>query len=239
MVNRVGEMDKIIGELMLYVNPELLKDGFKNELKKGENYNRKKTEKYFALIISVSWFLKKIKKYRLYFLYFYPRSKRIKGHEALEHHIHSYIEDLETLRNKLKAYVGELKNDLKKIASNKKEVENKLKNVIAQIYRAFSNVSKNRNPHRHSGKRFTDKNIMRAESASFIIEYDFLRRYLTDSGLKKFQEEMKESFKKAKGQWSIKAIGNYEQILGLTDTIFRMTKKPLYKLLDIQPSISQ
>lgn len=230
---KVNEIDKILSELVLYTNPELLKVNFKHKIIKEKHYNKEKTEKYYELISNIKWFLDKLRKYKAFFLYFYPRSVKIKKYEALEHHIHAYIEDLETLRNKLDAYICTLKNDLKKITNDKKRIEKEAKDIKDQIYKSFDNVSKNRNPHRHNGDRFLDANIIQMESATTMLENVLIKNRLTQEGIKKFNKRFIYFFKKGKIEWANKAEENYSQILGLTETVIKGTKEPLYKMLGI------
>ncbi len=109
-----NEINLILDELQVCIDPEILLSEYQKQIKRGLNYNKKNTEKYFKLIMSVNWFLKKIAKYQIYFNKFYSQSAKIPKHEALEHHIHAYLEDMITLRNKLTNYIDYLKKILKK-----------------------------------------------------------------------------------------------------------------------------
>lgn len=229
------EIDRIAVELFFYANPTLFKDDQDNQLKKGKRYDHRKIEEYVEIVMNINWFLKKISKYELFFEHFYPDNKQISKHDALEHHIHAYLDDMETLRNRLDGYVGKLKNDLKKTAKDKKKIELEYMQLKNEIFKSFSNVSENRNPHRHQGGRFLDINLVHAESANVMLENDFIRKRLSEYGVKKMEEKRTESFSKAKAEWVDKATKNYAQVLGLTETIFKMTNGILYNILDIKP----
>ncbi len=114
---------------------------------------------------------KKLVKYKLYFAEFYPETEKITKTEALEHHIHAYLEDLDILKNKVKHFLGALKNDLKKIAINKNEIDRALKHLVGQVENIFNNVSRyrHRHSHHHRGMKFTDGNIVDSELAHIIL----------------------------------------------------------------------
>lgn len=172
----------------------------------------------------------------MYFQSFYPaEGGEIKNYEALEHHIHAYLEDLDTVRNKLHHYVGSLKNDLKKIASNKEEIVKALKWLDGQISTTFNDVSENRNPHRHEGFKFSDKYINDGQMAEMALDEAMpLRAQLSEHGLEKMREVKNDSFEQGKKYWAENAVKNYEQVSGLTEAVLEKTKDFLYKFLDIK-----
>jgi hypothetical protein len=229
------EIRKILGNLIFYDDPEVLKAEYLSSLKKGSHFKKKLLKRYLEMLMNINWFLEKIYKYEIFFLHFYPKGKKIKKHTALEHHIHAYLEDMETLKNRLRAYVGSLKNDLQPIATNKKDIADELDRILKEIDKAFDQISKNRGPHRHSGDRFRDIDVMNLENASYFLDNKDFRKRLTKYGLKKMRKQKIESFNKGKHHWSQQASKNYEQVFGLTETILKGTKESLYQLLDIEP----
>lgn len=117
------KIDKILMNFTVYMNPEVTSI----ELSYGKDFNLKIMNRYYKQLSSIRWFLKKVLKYELYFSDFYPKETHsISDSEALEHHVHAYLEDLNTLKTKIIDYIGSLKNDLQPIAKNKEEVSGAL-----------------------------------------------------------------------------------------------------------------
>ena len=232
------EIEKISGELVGYLHPEYFLEEFKSKIAPGKNFTKETAEKYYKIIISISWFLKKVSRYEIYFSEFYPQSENIKNHEALEHHIHAYLEDIETLKNKLMHYVGCLKNDLKQVATNKKEISDALDWLKGQICKTFESVSMIRGEHRHKGYRFVDSNIIDIEMAETMLsENSPFKGQLTPYALKHFEKQKIESLEKAKIFWIETARKNLSQVEGVTNEILQKTKSFLYTFLDIKPLI--
>lgn len=230
------EIEKISGDLVGYLHPEYFIEEFKNRIVAGKKFNKEITEKYYKIIISINWFLKKVSRYEVYFLEFYPQSENIKKHEALEHNIHAYLEDVETLKNKLTHYVGCLKNDLKQVAINKKEISDALDWLKGQVIKTFEGVSVLRGEHRHKGYRFVDSNIIDIEMAETMLsETSPFKGQLTQYALEHFEKQKVESFEKAKAFWVDTAKKNLSQVEGVTNETLEKTKNFLYKLLDITP----
>lgn len=230
------EIDKISADLVGYLHPEYLKEEFKSKIVAGKNFNKETAEKYYKIIVSVNWFFKKVSRYELYFLEFYPQSENIKNHEALEHHFHAYLEDVETLKNKLMHYIGCLKNDLKQVAINKKEISDALDWLKEQVVKVFEGVSIIRGEHRHKGYRFVDSNIIDIEIAEIMLsENSPFKNQLTQYALKHFEKQKSESFEKGKAFWIETARKNLSQVEGVTNETLEKTKNFLYKLLDITP----
>lgn len=229
------EIEKISGDLVGYLHPEYFVEEFKNNILSGNNFNKETTEKYYKIIVSINWFLKKVSRYEIYFSEFYSQSEKIKNHEALEHHIHAYLEDTETLKNKLMHYIGCLKNDLKQIAINKKEISDALDWLKGQVVKTFSSVSAIRGEHRHKGYRFVDSNVIDIEMAETMLsETNPFKGQLTQYALEHFEKQKVESFEKGKLFWVETARKNLSQVEGVTNEILKKTKGFLYGLLDIK-----
>ncbi|MCE9585063.1 hypothetical protein K8Q94_00355 [Candidatus Nomurabacteria bacterium] len=231
------EIDKILGELAFYNEPELLKEEYRKFLKVGKNFNKEKSKKYSQSLASINWFIKKVAKYKIYFSEFYPCSTdNIQKHEALEHHIHAYLEDIITVKTKTTNYIGELKNDLKQVVENKKEISNSLDWLKEQIYKTFEGISTQRDQHRHRGFKFVDGDITNAEMAHIMLGKDSLfKGHFTDYAIEKFKAQKEESFEKAKKSWLENTLKNYDQIEGLANEMVKRTKPFLYQYLDIEP----
>ncbi len=228
------EIDIILGELLIFQHPEYFIPKFDIEKNKGNKFNSQKLKDYQELISGINWFVKKISRYEIFFDEFYPDTNKITKHEALEHHIHAYLEDLETLKNKLINFVGKIKNDSKKQFQNKDEINNYFVGMKDKIYEAFRNVSENRSPHRHGNYRFVDTHVIDGEAASMMLGDNFADM-LTEYGQNKLQKQEEESFEKGKKYWSQNAQKNFNQVQGLTNEIMKINKKLLFKLIDIRP----
>lgn len=227
----------ISGILGAYKDPKLFTDDFKVKLKKGENFDEKKIEKYHQLLLNIGWFLKKVSRYQVYFEKFYSTSEEIPDFEELEHHVHAYLEDISTVKNKIFAYIGALKNDINQIASNKKEAKEALEFITKQVYKTFESLLILRGDHRHNGYRFVDNNLVSAENAYMMLgEKSPFKGMLNDYAIEKFTNERRDSFNKAKSFWIENAMNNYPQVLGISNEVINKTKSLLFLLLDIDVS---
>jgi len=233
--SKMNNLDQILSDITVHLHPEYLKLDYKDKIDT-KNLDKKKLEEYYQLLTSVNFIFKKITKYELYFSEFYPVTDKIRKAEALEHHIHAYLEDLDILKNKVCHFLGMLKNDLKRIAINKDEIDDALKQFIIKVLGVFNNVSKNRNPHHHKGMKFLDSNLVDSDLAHTMLQDN---NPLRDRFKPEFLEELKqreaESFAKAKSIWIALAQKNNEQISGFIDETFRRNKDFIYKFLKIKP----
>jgi len=231
---RIDNLDQILCDLTAYLEPNFLQVEYRTKIDTS-NIDKAKLMKYFKLLTSISRVYKKVQKYELFFAEFYPETKKIKKHEALEHHIHAYLEDLIMLKNKITTFLGALKNDLKKIAKNKKEINIALTWLIGEVNRVFDNVSKYRDPHHHKGLTFIDGDLIDSEMAHMVTKNDSPLRDLFKS---EFIDELKkretESFEKAKRGWVSMAKKNNAEISGLVNDVLERNKSLLYKLLNIK-----
>lgn len=229
-----SDLEKTLADLTACLFPEYLLPPYNTEQKKGSKFCIKIVDKYWHILSTIDWFVKKISKYELYFTDFYPNGNKITHIEALEHHIHAYLEDMETLKNKLDVFVTNLKNDLKKISTNKKEIDRVLKTLRSNIYMAFSS-SQLRGAHRHGIDRFVDYHVVKGQLANTFLEQPILRDRLTKTGLEKLASKRDGSLTQGKKWWSNNAANNYKECYGLVNEVMRRNKDLLYKLLDIEP----
>lgn len=234
---KINNFDQILGDIVVYLRPELLKWEYKDKINT-ENVNKKKLVEYWRLLTHVNQFYKKIKKYELYFSEFYPETDKITKFEALEHHIHAYLEDLTILKNKIIVFLHVLKKDLKKIAINKKEIDEALAQFTGKVQEVFKNVAANRDPHHHHGMKFIDGELVDAEMAHTMLQRNSpLRDQLKPEALEEFKKQKTESFKKAKANWVGRAQNNDSQISGFIDEVFKRNKEFIYKILKIKSII--
>lgn len=231
-----GELDKVLANLTVYSEPDLFVPEHTAKFKKGKQFQIKKIKRYNELLLSISWFVKKVARYEIYFEKFYTTDPAIPQFEAVEHHIHSCLEDVATVKNKIEEYLNALKNDLNQIAINKKEVKAALTWLNGQVYKAFEKMLDLRNPHRHKGYKFVDGNITDAEMAyRMLAESSPLRSRLSEHGIHAFEQKLKEAPEKAKKQWVENARKNRIQVEGIANEVIEKTQDFLYQYLDIQP----
>lgn len=231
---KVGEeqnfIDKILTDIVVYLTPTMLKPGYEL-VHKGKHSKEKKWDEYFTAISHIKYFLDKVLKYDIYFEEFYPDSKNIKPHEALEYHIYSYFEDIDILRNKLSSFLGLLKNDLKTNALNKKEINDALVQFIEKIDNSFRQLKDKRHPHHHSGPRFLDSNVTKSESLNIILQYSEKFGYLIDD--EEIKNKARETFNEAKKSWVDLAKKNQNQLRGIVNAVFEKNYSYILLVLDI------
>lgn len=227
-------LKKLLATIVFHLEPEYLGDEFAKKIDTSA-VDKKKLEEYWLLLLSVDQFYKKIQRYEVYFSEFYPITGNIQDYEALDHHISAYLEDLATLQNKVKVFLGVLKNDLKKIASNSKEIEQALSSFIGRINPVFAEVREHRNPLRHRGTKFIDKDLIDVEAFGMLTkEEEPLGKSFKPEFISKLKERKTASFEKAKEKWINLARKNAEQIAGLLEEIFDRNEDFIYQLLKMK-----
>lgn len=231
-----NNLDWILLDIMIHIHPKYLKEGHPKDKISTQNFDKKKLNEYLQLLTSLDFAYKKVMRYELYFSKFYPETNEINKFEALEHHMHAYLEDIDILKNKIILFFGTLKNDLKKIATNKKEINEAFTVHIKNMQEVFKNASDNRNPHHHKGMKFIDGNLIDSSMAHTMLQRN---NPLRDSFKPEFLEELKkqevESFEKAKMEWITIAQNNNIQMTGFINEAFEINKEYIYTFLNIKP----
>ena len=234
-------LDEISADLAVYVEPKLLKGEYE-ALIKIDSLDIEQIKKYQELLSNVRFALNKTFKYVQYFEEFYPATAKIEKFEALNHHIHGYLEDMTILKNKIEVLLGVMKNDIGKVAVNKKETAEFFDAGVNKTKEVFDGVSKQRNPHHHAGRRFFDGDLLKAENAqgtleifttgvfSNMINPDYKDEFF--ASLKKVKEE---SFQTAKVRWIKMAQNNNHQTVGYLSELIGVIKPALYQFLNIKP----
>ena len=115
-------IDEMLLDFGVYIDPKILKDDL-GKLLDITSANTDGIKKYRELLSNVKFAWQKTLKYKHYFEEFYPPVEKVEKFEALNHHIHAYLQDMIILKNKIEVLLGEMKNDIKKIASNKSEID--------------------------------------------------------------------------------------------------------------------
>lgn len=234
-------LDEMMADFYFYQDPRFLKIEY-SRLIDASKANQAGIKKYVQSFFNLRYAWQKTLKYKNYFEYFYPKTGQIDKIEALNHHIHAYLEDMETLKNKIEVLFGEMKNDIKKVASNKKDIDDFFKAGIKKTREVFAQVSKYRGEHRHRGTRFFDPDLLKAENAHGFLEiiatpqFDaMLNQEHKPQLIEKYIKEREESFEIAKKRWIEMAEKNDEQTTGYLDAILKGARSPLYQFLNIRP----
>lgn len=237
MTKNFNRFDLLSFEIQIHLDPQIMNNPAEIDTSK---VNKERLKKYSNLIHTMIMAFKKIQRYELYFSKFYASSEEIPIHEALEHHVHAYLQDITILKNKIEVFLNTLRNDLKKTASNKEEVCSSIDEVKKRVLYTFRKVKETRDPHHHAGYRFLDYDITRAGSIWSMIQKAntlFLDR-LKPGALEYMNKEANESFEKAKAYYIDRAKKNEEGISKLMDTFFLSIEDLIYQFLGIKPVIS-
>lgn len=237
---KTNTIDEILADLAFYLNPDFLQEKYKNLLDVSR-INGIDLKKYYESISNIRWAWQKTLKYDFYFEEFYPTSDKIGKIEALNHHIHAYLQDMDTLKNKIEVFLGESKNDINKIAINKIEVGKFYKAGIEKNIEVFKEILKYRNPHVHRGMRFLDGDLLKAENAYHGQEiyknpiFDGRRNQEFEAEfIAKLEKEKGESFSAAKARWIEMARNNNEQTSGFLNDTLKIIRPSLYQYLKIR-----
>ena len=234
-------IDEISADLGIYTEPNLLKDDL-GSLLDTASANMDGIKKYQQLLSNVRYAWQKTLKYTHYFNTFYPPTDtEIENFEALNHHIHAYLQDMTILKNKIGVLLGEMKNDIKKVAANKEEIDAFFKAGVEKTKEVFGGVSEHRDTHHHRGMRFFDGDLLRAENAHGELKIlstvfrEMLNPEYKDELFAKLEKEKLESFETGKTRWIEMAQKNDEQASGYLNALLDGIRPSLYQFLRIKP----
>lgn len=234
-------LDEMMTDFAFYQDPRLLKIEYSGLLDVSK-VNSADIKKYVMSFFNLRYAWQKTLKYKKYFEEFYPPEEKIEKIEALNHHIHAYLEDMTTLKNKIEVLLGEMKNDIKKVASNRKDIDEFFVAGVQKTKEVFAQVSKYRDEHRHRGMRFFDGDLLKAENAHGFLEiisnpnFDaMLNQEYKPEIVAKFTKEKEESFDVAKRRWVEMSGRNDEQTTGYLDALLEGVRPSLYQFLNIKP----
>lgn len=238
--NKNYVIDEILGDFGFYKDPQLLKEEFQKMIDpKATNITG--TEKYTGLLSNINYAWRKTLKYGHYFEKFYTADNSVENFEALNHHIHAYLQDMDTLKNKIKLLLDNLKKDVGNIASNREDVVAFVEAGVAKNYEVFDGILKYRIQHVHNGSRFIDGDLLKAEIAHFSIKaFDtpafnsFINPERKPELMAKFEQNKKESFDVAKQRWVKNAQNNAVQTTGWVDSLLKIIRPNLYQFLNIK-----
>ncbi len=231
----------IIADLGVYKKPNIIKPEFSG-LIDVKSADIKGIDKYLLILLSIKYAWQKVLKYETYFAKLYTLDGSVENFEALNHHIHAYLQDMDTLKNKIEVLLGVLKNDLRKVASNKEDTDEFMNAATKKNEKVFSNVLKHRHPHVHAGMRFMDNDLLKAENACSALEifsnplFDaILNQEYKPELVARLEKEKEESFEVAKDRWIKTARHNNEQVSGYLGWMMEVIRPSLYQFLNIRP----
>jgi len=229
-------------DFSVYIDPKILKKELIGRLDT-TSANIEAVKKYQALLSDVRYAWQKTLKYSQYFSEFYPPDEKIPNFEALNHHIHAYLEDMTILKNKIEVLLGAIKNDVRKSATNKNEIDIFFKAGVEKNIEVFEGILKHRDPHHHKGMRFLDGDLLKAENAHGALEmfstpeFDaMLNQEYKPTFFEELKKKKEESFEVGKKHWIEMAQRNDTQTTGYIEGLLTAVRPVLYQYLNIKPA---
>ncbi len=238
---RQNKINHILADFAVYLNPDLMNEEYSDAIRNVE-FHKEKMEEYLQLITDIYYAWHKTLRYSVFFAEFYSSSDSIEDFEALNHHIHSYLQDVTILKNKIEVFLNVLKNDIKKTTDNKENVTSFFKFGTDRNREIFENITKHRDPHHHKGMRFLDGDLLKAENAHRASQtfnnptFDaMLNPEFKPDLMKKLETEKREGFESAKTRWIEIADNNSIQMSGYLNELMQTIIQPMYDYLGIMP----
>lgn len=234
MAKGENELERLLRDLISHQDPQLLKEEYRSRIDTTK-INVPKLDEYLILLMGINQAFTKIQRYPIYFAKFYPSNEEsIKRAEALKHHMHAYLEDLNIFKNRTIAFLGTLKNDLKKIAINKEDVEVALDTIIKNTREVFDQVSQYRNPHNKRGMDFIDSDLVDHEMAyTMLSDENPLRDRFLPEFIDTLTRRREESFETAKENRIELSEKNCTELKGFLDHVIRNSRNLIDQFLGI------
>jgi hypothetical protein len=233
-------LDEILSDITYYLYPELLIEEYQN-LGLDSKTDKEKLEKYSVLLSDIRHAYDKVSRYDVYFEYFYTDSDKIQKFEQVKHHIHVYLQDVDTLKNKLQNLLGNLKNDINSVAENRQEISSSLKDAIDTVGEIFEPILKYRRQHVHKGSRFMEDDLLKAENNELLKEVlinplfeKMINQDYKPKAIEKLKVIQEQSFNTAKGRWLNNAKKSKVTILKFLNKILEIIQPSLYQFLNIK-----
>lgn len=240
---RIDNLSQLLSLLYICKKPEILLEAFRPEYDQ-TTINDVLLEKYRELLSNIGYAKDKVTRYPVFFKLFYPdASSGISFDEAFNHHVHAYLQDMDTLKNKLKTYVNHLRNDVSATASNSDEVSEYYSELNQKVSSSFGGTTKHRNPHVHHGSRFMDGAALRAENARkgremFRVIFPNVDAGRAKTFLQEQEVEEQVASEEAKNHWVAMSQRNNEQMAGLVDTVVAASAGHLFQVLGMEEMVS-
>lgn len=226
------EFEKLRFNFTIILYPDILLEPI--HIEKGDNFNLKKVKDYNLKLYNIASFLDKISKYPIYFKCFFPQDEKISKFEALEHHIHAYIQDLYAFKEKIKTFINLQKKDLKKIHVNPDLIDKNYSDFAQAIEEIFDHIKDIRDPHVHYGSSFLDENIVEGRGLEALIQNSELKKYLTEYAKNELPQRIEKNFTISQNNWIEISSQHVINSIDLLDLIISETKQNLFTLLDFK-----
>lgn len=167
----------------------------------------------FNRINDIFLIIERLNRYDTYFNNFYPADDSVISEaEALEYHLHSYLQDFYSLREKIMRLLGVIKNNIKHFEfGNPEDVKKLIEHLITQVLKGMEQVINLRGKHVHD-MSVRDSEISRAK---------ILKNLTAIEGLDKnaLKEKYDAIIAEAKEKYMGQAASNRDQINGMKNFI--------------------
>ncbi|WKZ29356.1 MAG: hypothetical protein QY323_01340 [Patescibacteria group bacterium] len=238
----VDKLGQIRALLFVCKEPEMLLEAFQPEYDQNA-IDDVLLRKYQEMLSSIGYARDKVLRYPVFFESFYPDiSSGIAFDESFNHHVHAYLQDMDTLKNKLETYVDHARKDVSAVATNSDDVSAYYRALKQEIGSSFEGTSEHRNPHVHHGPRFMDGAALRAENARKGREiFGSIFPNANPDRVAEFHREQEEEERnasaEAKAHWIAMAQRNNEKVTGLVDTVVTASANHLFHLLGMEEMV--
>lgn len=167
------ESEQLLGELLLF-----FLNNFDNDLlfskRKHADHSERVAIDMFNRINDVKTVFDRLQKYPVYFESFYVHDKElISDAEAIEYHLHSYLQDFYILQERLIRIIGHIKRDLKTFElDHDKDLKRLLDHLSTQVHSVLNKItSGSRKKHVHDST-VRDSDLSNARLADIIKKVD-------------------------------------------------------------------
>lgn len=170
---------------------------------------------FFTAINDIAALFDKLAKYDVYFEDFYPANfDNISAAEALEYHLHSYLQDSYLVKERVENTLNLLKNKLNKYnLINILEIEKALKHVSNQIENALDSALVLRHKHVHRST-VRDNDLSNAIMIHTILN---LKGQFSTTEINEMTSKYEVFLSTAKNKYMAQAKNNKSQVLGMKD----------------------
>ncbi|MFA6354470.1 MAG: hypothetical protein WCX12_02180 [Candidatus Paceibacterota bacterium] len=180
---------------------------------KPKSWQEKRAKFYFEKILELDSVLRKIGRYPLYFLEFYPTSEAISKSEAVEYHWYSYMQDIYILKERIMGIIGSLKNDLSRYnLANPNDANRLLDHLKNNVMSGLKEATKFRDKHTHE-RTARNFDITRANALSLIKK----NAQELSLDIKKLDGKIEELTEKSKIEYADMAYRNNGEMEKLKD----------------------
>lgn len=216
-------------EIGFYILPQCVRKAqISNSLLETKNIDKKSLKKYFDYISDLNNSLTDVKKYPQYFEYLY--CKECDDIEILQHHIHTFLQDLYRTEEKIRCFFNILKKDI----SQKKEY---IESFQVQRENLFSDYRSKRNSHVHQiGKSLSDENVNlgRFFKQSLMLNDIENINFLSEYGKGELKHRYYQQLEEGRAEWIKKTKFVSDSISNFLNVFFTDIKQDIYDFLGIK-----